>query len=83
MIFYKTSAWGNDFLHLEKYVASGYSTCPEEERKTELKRRLTGLESGPNGIVAIASTHTSCQPQNVAVASRGSARRVWPVRCTT
>jgi len=37
----------------------------------------------PNGIVAIASTQTSCQPQNVSSASRPHASRTWPVRCTT
>ncbi|MBV6488372.1 MAG: hypothetical protein GHHEDOFH_02331 [Pseudorhodoplanes sp.] len=37
----------------------------------------------PKGIVVIASTQTSCQPQNVNRASPFHASRVCPVRCTT
>ncbi len=37
----------------------------------------------PSGIVVIASTQTSCQPQKVKPASLPSASRAWPVRCTT
>ena len=37
----------------------------------------------PSGIVVIASTQTSCQPQKVKAASFLNANRAWPVRCTT
>jgi hypothetical protein len=66
------------------------NTAPKETQTTAIRMSMNHSGSAysllcvmPNGIVTIASTQTSCQPQNVKFRQPPQASRVWPVRCTT
>ena len=65
------------------------NTTPNATHTTAISRSMNHSGSAysfacvmPKGIVAIASTITACQPQNVNSASFPNASRTCPVRCT-
>jgi hypothetical protein len=75
---------------MRRRVRLAKNTTPKLTHTTAIRMSMNHSGSAysllwviPSGIVTIASTQISCQPQKVNSASLPSASRAWPVRCTT